>query len=220
MKILALIAILLSTNLALAQTLPSEPPITPTEKVELFNGKDLTGWVSYLRNNAPAESVWSVKDGNIICVGKPTGYLRTEKSYANYQVTVEWRFTKAGNTGVLVHMHDPAKVWPLCVECQGYHAQQGDMYLWSGAKARELSPATKQKRAEMIPRTAPDAEKPLGEWNTYQVICSDDTVTIVVNGQTMNKATQCSITSGFIGLQSEGAGLEIRRVTLEPLAGK
>ena len=152
-----------------------------------------------------------MKDGAITCTGKPNGYLHTDKSYADYKVTVEWRFTKPGNTGVLVHMNGPGKIWPLCVECQGMHAQQGDMYFWSGAKCAELTKGPK------VARKSPDAEKPVGEWNTYQVVCAKDTITIVVNGQEMNRSTAGSVQSGRIAIQCEGAGLEVRKVTLEPL---
>ncbi|MEI7732776.1 MAG: DUF1080 domain-containing protein [Verrucomicrobiota bacterium] len=203
-------------GLLLAVALPvgaqtAETAIVPKAKVELFNGKDLTGWVAYHKTNVAVSSVWSVKDGLLGCVGKPNGYLRTDKAYANYKVTVEWRFAKPGNTGVLVHMNLPEKVWPLCVECQGMHKAQGDMYFWSGAKCNELVKPPK------VGRKAPDAEKAVGEWNLYQVVCAGDTITILVNGTEMNKTTGGSIRSGFIGLQCEGAQLEVKRVTLEPL---
>jgi hypothetical protein len=61
------------------------------------------------------------------------------------------------------------------------------------------------------------AEKPLGEWNTYQVICKGNTAEIVVNGKSMNKLTDLNVSSGFIGLQSEGAELEIKSVIVESL---
>ena len=190
----------------------AEKPTVPSARTELFNGKDLTGWVSYLKDNADAAGTWSVQDGLLKCTGKPNGYLRTEKNYADYKVTVEWKFTKPGNTGVLVHMHQPENIWPLTVECQGMHDHQGDLFFWSGAKCAELTKGPK------VPRKAADAEKPVGEWNLFQVVCAKDTVTIFVNGTEMNTATACSITSGQIGIQSEGGALEIRRVTLEPLA--
>ena len=189
-----------------------QKPIEPKEKIELFNGKDMVGWVSHLKGGVEADKVWSVKDGLLLCEGKPNGYLRTEKSYTNYKVTVEWRFAKAGNTGVLVHITGQDKVWPLCVECQGMHAQQGDMYFWSGAKCAEL------KKGVKVPRKSPDAEKPVGEWNTFQVLCAADTITILVNGTEMNKTTGGSLTAGTIGIQCEGAKLEVRKVTLEPLS--
>jgi len=202
--------------LGLASGLGAEEPvrpIVPTAKIELFNGKDLAGWISHLSDNTDSSAVWSVKDGILACTGKPNGYLRTEKSYSNYQVTVEWRFTQAGNTGVLVHINPPDKVWPLCIECQGKHDQQGDFWIWGGATVKEPF-----DRKNGVLRKVPSAEKPVGEWNTYQVVCRADTVTIFVNGQKMNSVTGANVTSGQIGIQSEGAALEVRRVTLEPLS--
>ena len=198
--------------LVIARAAGDEQPITPQAKIELFNGKDLTGWVAHSKSNVPAAQVWSVQDGLLKCVGKPNGYLRTEKSYTNYKVTVAWRFAKAGNTGVLVHMNGPEKVWPLCVVCQGMHNAQGDMYYWSGAKCKELTKGVK------VPRKGADAEKKVGEWNIYQVVCANDTLTIIVNGQEMNRTSGCVPSTGKIGLQSEGAQLEVRRITLEPLS--
>lgn len=186
--------------------------VVPKAKVELFNGKDINGWVAHHKTNVAPATVWGVKNGVLTCAGKPNGYLRTAQAYGDYKVTVEWRFPgKPGNTGVLVHMNAPDKVWPLSVECQGMNKHQGDMYFWSGSNCREKGQGPK------VARTGEDAEKPPGQWNTYQVICAKDTITILVNGKVMNKTTGGTPTSGFLGLQCEGAELEIRRVTLEPL---
>lgn len=187
-------------------------PVSPGAHVELFNGHDLTGWVSRLKNNAEASTVWSVKNGVIVCTGRPVGYLRTEQAYENYKVTLEWRFTKAGNTGVLVHINAPDKVWPRSIECQGMHDRQGDFWIWGGATVAE--PLEKKNG---VLRTVASAEQPLGEWNTYQVVCKGDTATIFVNGLEMNKVTGANLSSGQIGIQSEGAEIEVRRVALDPL---
>jgi len=213
---------------------PTSQPIVPTERIELFDGTTFNGWISCLASlekstlksgentwsvagseaHAPqleSQKTWMIKDGILSCSGSPNGFLRTEKAYANYKLTVEWRFTKLGNTGVLVHLNEPDKIWPRGVECQGMHKFQGDMYFWSGSSCRELTQGPK------VPMKTASSEKPAGEWNTYQVIAADDNVTILVNGTEMNKATQCSPKSGTIGLQSEGAAFEVRKVTLEPL---
>ena len=195
-------------------------PETPTTKTALFNGKDTAGWVSHLKDNAPADQTWSVKDGLLVCTGAPAGFLRTEKSYSQYKFTVEWRFTKPGNTGVVVHMTPPDAIWPKSIECQGMNKSQGDFYLWSGATAKDTTPLTGKDgeiRGYKIARAGADAEKPAGEWNTYTVICDKDTVTILVNDKEVNKATGANLTSGFIGLQSEGGAFEIKQATIEPL---
>ena len=79
-------------------------PITPTNRVDLFNGTDLSGWTWFAKNQDEAAKTWSVADGVIHCAGKPTGYLRTDTDYRDYKLRVEFRFIKAGNSGVLVHM--------------------------------------------------------------------------------------------------------------------
>ena len=64
------------------------PAIAVEDKKEefrpLFNGKNLDGWVKV--NTAP--STWSVKDGMIICSGKPTGEMRTRRMYQNFIMEV------------------------------------------------------------------------------------------------------------------------------------
>ncbi len=191
--------------------------ITPTAKTELFNGKDTVGWLVY-----PAETskdTWSIKDGILACVGKPSGFLRTEKSYKQYRFTVEWRFTKTGNTGVVVHMTPPDAVWPKSIECQGMHKNQGDFYFWNGATltgGTELKNKAGKIRGYRLGKQS-DAEKPAGEWNTFTTICDGNTVTILVNGKEVNKATGTNLAEGFIGLQVEGGAFEVKRCTLEPL---
>ena len=69
----------------------------------LFNGKDLSGWVPV--NTAP--STWSIRDGMLICSGKPIGELRTDRMYQNFIMEVEWRHMKPrGNAGIFVWADD------------------------------------------------------------------------------------------------------------------
>lgn len=62
-----------------------------------------------------------------------------------------------------------------------------------------------------------DAEKPFGEWNTIEAICDGDTVTNIVNGRVVNKATNVTPRKGRIAFQSEGAEIFLRRWELFPL---
>jgi hypothetical protein len=190
---------------------------------DLFNGKDFSGWTFFERGNTDPMKTWSISDGLIHCTGKPTGYMRTEKVYSNFVVTVEWRFptnmTKAINTGVLVFMQDrPAdaptnQVWPHCVECQGMHGHMGDFWLQGGTKC-DQTPDMGKNGIKML---QPSNESAVGEWTTFTCICRSNTVEIVVNGKSMNKITGVDVSSGYIGLQSEGGPWEARKVTIEPL---
>ncbi|MHC4511377.1 MAG: 3-keto-disaccharide hydrolase, partial [Planctomycetota bacterium] len=61
------------------------------------------------------------------------------------------------------------------------------------------------------------SEKPIGQWNAYDIICKDDWVVVLVNGVLQNVATECTPSSGKICLQSEGTPIEYRNVYIEPL---
>jgi hypothetical protein len=180
--------------------------ITPDGARELFNGKDFSGWTFYLRSNAPPEKTWSITNGMVHCTGRPAGYMRTEQTYQDFKVTVEWRFpktaTKPVNTGVLVFMPDrapdasPKQVWPHCVECQGMHDHMGDFWLQGGTRCMEAVNMGKNG----IKMLEPSNESPVGEWTTFSCICRTNTVEIVVNGKSMNKITGVDVSAGYIGI--------------------
>jgi len=169
----------------LAQT--SEPPITPTQRVELFDGKSLSGWTFVSKDtNAVAASIWSVTNGVIQCQGKPYGYARTLQTYENYQLHVEWRWSDGpGNSGVFLHVNPPDKVWPLCFEAQLQAGNAGEIRCNGGSTASGLTPANPKS----FPRQQPSSEKPAGEWNSYDIICRSNTIVVRVNGVLQNQVT-------------------------------
>ena len=64
---------------------------------DLFNGRDLTGWVNV--NTAP--DTWSWRDGMLINTGKPIGVMCSEKMYENFLLHIEWMHLEpGGNSGV------------------------------------------------------------------------------------------------------------------------
>lgn len=205
---------LISTTLS-----ETEAAIAPTRRLELFNGKDLTGLIFISRNSASApDESWTVTNGVIHCSGRSVGYLRTRNSFRDYKLTVEWRFVKMAprldNTGVLVHMQLPDQVWPMCVQVQGKHTRQGDLFLMAGAESKEHRGLDANTA---IPLRGESSEKPVGEWNIGETICATNSVKAFINGRFMNETTDCTVASGFVGIQSEGAEFEIRRMFVEPL---
>ncbi len=211
-------SILLSLTFAWVGIVRAGDAITPTNHIELFNDRDFSGWAFCMRDHADPRQTWSVTNGVIHCTGYPAGYLRTTQAYRNYVLTVEWRFVKvapkADNTGVLVHIQAPDQVWPQCVQVQGKHDHQGDLFLMAGAESREHRGMDANTP---LPKQGPSAEKPVGEWNTCRVICAGNDVKAYVNGRFMNETTQCTLSSGFIGIQSEGGDIDIDGIYLEPL---
>ena len=60
-------------------------------------------------------------------------------------------------------------------------------------------------------------EKPPGQWNTYEIIAKGDTVTLIVNGEEVNKAVHCDLAPGRICLTSEGNEIHFRNVEITPI---
>ena len=210
--------VLLGLAFAFAGTTGAQEAITPTNHLELFNGRDFSGWTFCMRSNTDPALTWSVTNGVIHCTGTPAGYLRTKQDYHDYQLTVEWRFVKiapkADNTGILVHLQLPDRVWPRCVQVQGKHGRLGDLFLMAGAESREHQGLDANTP---LPMRGESAENRVGEWNTCVTDCSGSDVKTFVNGRFMNETTGCSVTQGAIGIQSEGGDIEIRKISLDPL---
>ena len=191
------------------------------EEIELFNGKDFSGWTYSLSDKSvKLEDVWSVRDGAIICKGKPAGYLRTEKDYENYVLTLEWRWpegTEKGNSGVLVHSSTPNAigVWPKSIEAQLALGNAGD--IWVIGTTVEVPNADTRVMGRRHLNLTDGSEKPAGQWNKYEITCKGDELILKVNGDLVNHATKCSVTKGAICLQSEGTEVHFRNIKLKTM---
>ncbi|HPO13252.1 MAG TPA: DUF1080 domain-containing protein [Candidatus Hydrogenedentes bacterium] len=190
------------------------------QSVTLFNGKDFTGWKLFLPDaKADPAKTWSVKDGVVLCTGNPAGYMRTETPYENYRLRVEWRWPKdGGNSGVLLHIQEGDAVWPKSIEAQLHSGDAGDFWVIGGTEFKEhAEQGSKRVEGRRTLKLGASSEKPLGEWNQYEITCKGNSITVKVNGVAQNLASDCTVTKGFIGLQSEGAPVEFRNIILEPL---
>lgn len=218
----------------------------------LFNGKDLSGWYTYLKGrgkNVDPKGVVSVSDGVIRITGEEWGSLITEEEFSDYRLTVEYRFdgsrfpskaTKALDSGILFHSTGPdggfAGIWMASHEYNliqgasgdiwGVHPKQSGMSLTGvvGGKEKVVSGNARIPRFDIDPdwtdrADAPLAwnEKPVGEWNTAVLECRGDVASCFFNGRLVNRAYALKPAKGRIQLQSEGCGVEFRKVTIESL---
>ncbi|MEA3366332.1 MAG: DUF1080 domain-containing protein [Candidatus Hydrogenedentes bacterium] len=183
----------------------------------LFNGENFEGWKLFIPDeNVDPATVWSAKDGVVHCKGEPAGYMRTEKKFSNYKLTFEWRWPeKGGNSGCLLHVQGEDKVWPKSIESQLHSGDAGDFWVIGGADFKEHKPNKPGDRR--VPKMKESNEKPLGEWNKKEVICSGNTIKVFVNGLLQNVATETTVKKGHIGLQSEGTPVEFRNIMLWPV---
>jgi len=219
---------------ALAAVLFTAPLGAQPKGIQLFNGKDLSGWSHFLVDpKVPANAVWSVQGGVLVCKGEPLGYLYTNADYTSFRLTVEWRWApgaaaKLGrnpNSGVLMRVNgDPKpKGVPRGYEAQLQAGNAGDVYgFWGmpleGAADRKREQKGHELLGDMVGfRKIEGAEKPEGEWNTYEITLDGSSLAVLVNGKKVNEATGAMVIPGRIALQSEGGEIHFRRVEIWPI---
>jgi hypothetical protein len=190
------------------------------ETKELFNGRDLDGWTYHLdKPNVAMKDVWSVKDGTLVCKGKPAGYLLTKKNdYENYVLSLKWRWPQmGGNNGALVHVTEPGAlgVWPKCLEVQLANGEAGDF--WVIGTTIEIDNPDGRIEGRRHKNLSDGDEKSVGQWNEMEITCRGDEVLVKVNGKLLNHAKNLSQSKGAIALQSEGTPIEFREIRLRHL---
>lgn len=205
------------------------------ETIHLFNGKNLDGWTADVPAADKKEGTPSfvVREGMLVSRGTPLGHLLTEKEYADYKLTVEYRFpAKPGNCGVLVHASKPRvlyEMFPQSIEVQMMHKSAGDFWcIHENVEVPDMEKRRPHKEGQKFGGTKEDArqilnltddsEKPLGEWNTMTIEARGNEIIVHVNGDHVNHGKNATASKGKIALQAEGAEVEFRKVELTPLA--
>jgi hypothetical protein len=187
----------------------------------LFNGTDLSGWVQV--NCAP--STFTVRDGLIVCSGKPTGVLRTERMYENFVLELEYRhLTPGGNAGLFVWSDPlPARGVPFTrslevqvmdgVETADY-TSHGDIFsIWGASFTPDRPHPAGWERCLPSEKRA----RPAPEWNHYRVTCDDGVIGLEVNGAKVSGGQQASPRKGYICLESEGSEVHFRNLVIREL---
>lgn len=203
--------LLISTLMLLSNSISAQQSAcAPDPIARLFNGSNLDNWTFHLKDPAvDPTTVFMVKHAAIHITGEPFGYMRTREQYSNYKLHLEWRWPEeASNSGVFVHMQTPDAIWPPCIECQLKAGNAGDFVCMAGADMNERA----DKNSIVVAKMNPSNEVAIGDWNTMEVICNDNTIEVYVNGVLQNKATGVTLSKGFICLQSEGKAIEFRNI--------
>jgi sialate O-acetylesterase len=198
--------------------LSDEPGFEP-----LFDGRDLEGWVPVNCD----ESTWRAVDGKIVCSGVPTGVLRTEKSYENFVLELEWRHLAAtGNAGLFV-WSDPLPVrgepFPRAIEVQVMTGLSGEWYTSDGdvfpIQGATMTPLTGARPGSSRAYPTEARVRPGGEWNHYRVTCVGGVVELAVNGRVVTRGKDCVPRKGYVCLESEGTPVEFRNLRIRELPG-
>lgn len=153
--------------------------------VSMFNGKDLDGWEGLVENpiarakmsaeelakkqeaaNSKMLENWSVKDGMIVFNGKGDN-LCSVKDYGDFDLVVDWRITKDGDSGLYLRGTPQVQIWDTSRVDVGAQVGSGGLY-------------NNQKHPSKPLKVA---DNPVGEWNTFRVTMIGENVTVYLNGE-------------------------------------
>ena len=199
------------------------PPVPPKpdlskakfgKPIVLFDGKSLDGWKL---TNPGQKNGWSVQDGEL--VNDPVqpekghisyGNLRTEAEFEDFNLKLEVNVGEGGNSGIYLRGI--------------YEIQVSDSY------GRELD---SHNMGGVYSRITPSvsAEKPAGQWQSYDITLLDRHVTVVLNGKKIidNEPVHgCTggalwadpFRPGPIYLQGDHTGIRYRNIVLTPIVGE
>lgn len=138
--------------------------------VSLFDGKTLQGWQGSVDG-------YAVEDGAIYCKPKGGGFLYTDKEYADFHLKLEFKLTPNANNGIGIRTPmsgDPAYV--------GMELQVLDD---SGSDYKNLKEYQYHGSIYGVVACKRGHQKPVGEWNTQEVIVKGKQVTVKLNGVTI-----------------------------------
>lgn len=187
---------------------------TAKDTVYLWDGHTLNhlSFVWAKPETDPA-NLYKIANGAIYFPARAKGYLRSKTVFKNFRLHVEWSWPVSGehgNSGVLLYTQKPDSVWPECIQVQLKADHAGDLIAMQKAKFKEL----KGHPNEVVPKFTKPNEKPMGQWNSCDVVCKGRTMKVYVNGKLQNKATHINLKDGYIGFQMEGKPIGFRNIYL------
>jgi HEAT repeat protein len=205
--------------------MPAEEGFKP-----MFNGKDLTGWHGLVENPIvragmkPAELAkkqaeadkkallnWSVKDGCIWFSGSGDN-LCSVKEYGDFEMLVDWKITKAGDSGIYLRGSPQVQIWDTSRVDVGAQVGSGGLYNNQKNQSKPLKVA----------------DNPVGDWNSFRIVMIGEKVSVWLNGElvvdnvTLENYWDRNIPvfpKGSIELQAHGTDLAFRDIYVREING-
>jgi len=205
-------------------------PVTEDKFVSIFNGRDLTGYHTYLQKigTTDPDHLFRVEDGAVHVIGKVQGYAITDKSYSDYDLKVDFKWgvdkwpprqNNKRDGGVLYNIPaaEPDSIWPKSIEFQIQEGDVGDFWMLGFSTLRVDGKVNRPTNHIGVTKKK-DNEKPYGEWNTIEAVSYEGKCVQIVNGVVVNYGDQCSVKNGGrICLQSEYSEIYYKNVRIREL---
>jgi Domain of Unknown Function (DUF1080) len=169
----------------------------------LFDGRSLTGW------QPSGQATWTAEDGVIKSTGQASGYLRTVKTFQNFELKAEFLADKTMNSAIFVRCPSDLKAGVSPRSC--YEVNIFDPHeLWPTGSVNEVQ------------TTLPNRIDTAGKWNLYEITLDGGHIVVKLNGKTTVDAQDSRFTNGTIALQANGPGsaggvINFRNIKIRPL---
>lgn len=186
--------------------------------VKLFDGKTLDGWQGGIDG-------YAVEEGAIISKPKGSGNLYTKDEYGDFHLKFEFKLTPGANNGIGIRT-------PLNVNA-AYNGMEIQVLDDTAAQYAKLQPYQYHGSIYGVVPAKRGHLKPVGEWNSEEIICKGKQVTVILNGETIVDAniekasTPKTIDGhahpglerdkGYIGFCGHGSRVEFRNLRIKEL---
>jgi len=152
----------------------------------LFDGTSLEGFKGYQQDTPGAG--WQVIDGAIVRT-EAAGDLLTKEMYDSFEIQLEYRISKAGNSGLMFHVtEDGKRPWYSGPEVQIIDNDAGKDGQKAGWLYQLYEPHEKkwviriEKAAGLPVKELVDATRPAGEWNHLYLRVTPGSSEVCLNG--------------------------------------
>ena len=195
----------------------------------IFNGRDFSGWNFNLGANCreapqgcgktePGDVV-RVEKGEIVCECHIHGIFYTDKKYKDFTLRFDYKFEKpwelgdgddeelfSGGAGYLIFSDIGAPGYPKSIEVEGRHRDIGDYFAIGGpGKIGEVDHATIRR-----------VMKPLGQWNSMEIMARGGAIVTSLNGVAISKVDKHGYTApGNIAFQVQGRKMAWRNIRIK-----
>lgn len=191
--------------------------------ISMFNGKNLDGWQGLVGNpisrakmnpqelaerqeeaNSKMHENWVVKDNTIVFNGSGDN-LASVKEYGDFEMIVDWRITKDGDSGIYLRGTPQVQIWDTTRVDVGAQVGSGGLYNNQKYESKPLKVA----------------DNPIGEWNTFRIKMIGENVSVYLNGELVVDnvplenywdRSQPIFPRGPIELQAHGTDLAFRDI--------
>ncbi len=151
----------------------------------LFDGETSEGWRGVNRDTFP--SGWEIVDGTLHCKGSGMGEagaqdggdILYDEKFSNFHLKLEWKISEGGNSGIF-YLGEEREDWPIWRTAPEMQILDNEKHL--DANLGKDGNRQAGSLYDLIP-AKPQNAKPVGEWNSAEVLVQKGTVVHKQNGE-------------------------------------